>query len=328
MKQLGWVCMALLLFLLAVFTVLGSTPQVSAQTLPPDDVTLGGLLYDNWMAALGIEPPSGSHPIWGRQSNNTHSGTDTWRCVSCHGWDYQGKDGAYRSGSFYTGFPGLMPDGKPLDETAILAALQGTQDPEHNFSQYLTEPQLKALAVFLSTAAIDDTKYIDPIQRKVIKGGDIAHGQALYDQACSTCHGKEGLSNLTVEGEERTLNFNGMAASLGTIAVQDPWRFLHKTRFGTPGSPMVIGYELGWTAQDGRDVLLYVQSLPDAQAMTAGQPGTSPSPADVGGPTKSLGGGILTAFAAMATTTVFALLLGAALVAIIFLIVWALRARK
>ena len=27
------------------------------------------------------------------------SGSDTWRCKECHGWDYMGVDGAYAGGS-------------------------------------------------------------------------------------------------------------------------------------------------------------------------------------------------------------------------------------
>jgi mono/diheme cytochrome c family protein len=98
-------------------------------------------------------------------------------------------------------------------------------------------------------------------------GGDPTHGKQLYDTSCAECHG--------TDGKKIVFYFEGTNAYLGALAVLDPWRFLHKTRFGTPGTPMVIGYNLGWKPQDGRDVLLYAQSLPASQA-----PEASASPPD------------------------------------------------
>ena len=85
---------AILIGLLITVGVLAGSVQ--AGTLPAADMDLvqGALLYDKWYAALGIQPPAGEHPLWLRQSTNTRSGPDTWRCVECHGWDYKGKDGS------------------------------------------------------------------------------------------------------------------------------------------------------------------------------------------------------------------------------------------
>ncbi len=66
----------------------------------------GGRLYDNWMAALGVEGPDTTHPAWPLSSTGK-SGNVTWRCKSCHGWDYLGAAGAYRAGSYFTGIPGV-----------------------------------------------------------------------------------------------------------------------------------------------------------------------------------------------------------------------------
>jgi cytochrome c553 len=294
-----------------------------AQTpLPEEERVRGALLYDDWMQVKGVAAPSGNHPIWGRQSSNTRSGPDTWRCVSCHGWDYQGKDGAWSSGADYTGFPGVYA-ARNLPISSLVGILQGAGDPEHDFSAYLSPEDRNALAVFIREGLVDDNQYIDRVSRRVI-GGNVEHGKALYEQTCATCHGDDGL--------KITFRYEGMQVSLATLAVQDPWRFLHRTRFGVARAPeMPIGATLGWTAQDGRDVLAYAQGLaplPEA-ALTPALLGRETTPAaQPGGPAQTIVGGILTALGAITTGLGFALLLGALLVGILLVVVWIIRTRK
>ncbi len=62
-----------------------------------DQMVRGAQLYDDWTKIVDPLPTlTGSQPIWATQSTNTQSGVDTWRCVSCHGWDYKGDAGAFR----------------------------------------------------------------------------------------------------------------------------------------------------------------------------------------------------------------------------------------
>ncbi len=312
--------------MLLVLAALGNRSQHVAAFTPAQispDIPRGGALFDNWFQVLGKSPPAGDMPIWSRQTTNTLSGQDTWRCVTCHGWDYQGKDGAYRSGSNYTGFPSVYQQVQDMSEDEIVAHLKGSKDPAHDFSAYLDDASLNDLATFLKTALIDDSQYIDPVTLKVIDG-NLGHGKDLYDQQCGDCHG--------ADGQKKTFRFEGQNATLGTLAVTDPWRFLHKTRFGTPGTPMVIGYTLGWQPQDGRDVLLYAQSLPGGSQKSEKPPviGEGPfiPPLKLGGPAGNFFTGILTALAAIGIALGFALLLGAGLVGIIFLLVWVIRGRK
>jgi hypothetical protein len=113
--------------------------------------------------------------------------------------------------------------------------------------------------------------------------------------------------------------------------VVDPWRFLHKTRFGTPGTDMVIGYDLGWTAQDGRDVLLYAQSLPSGLEVEPQEPsleGRSGESTQPGGPAQSIFTGMLTALGAVFTGLGFAVLLGLFLVGVLLVVVWLVRGSK
>jgi mono/diheme cytochrome c family protein len=286
------------------------------------NIVRGAMLYDKWYAVLGQDAPQANMPLWAKQTTNTRSGSDTWRCVSCHGWDYQGREGAYRYGSNYTGFPGIysMRDQEP---GAIIAVLKGANNPEHDFSAYLDDASLNELALFINQALIDDNEFIDP-QTLEVKSGDTAHGKELYNQSCASCHGEDG--------KKIVFRFEGRNAWLGTLATLDPWRFLHKTRFGTPGTEMTIGQDLGWTAQDGRDVLLHARSLPNGLEIQGQAPSMEGREGEIvaqpGGPAGSVLSGMLTALGAVATGLGFSLMIGVLLGGVILLVVWLVRGQK
>jgi hypothetical protein len=319
MKQTATTCGILILIVLAFVLAAapGGTAFSQAQSNP--NIPHGGALYDNWMGVTGQQPPASNQAIWSRQNTNTISGPDTWRCITCHGWDYQGKAGAFRSGTNYTGFPGVFAETQNMSPEDITAALSGKSDPAHDFSKYLDSTSMTDLVLFIKTALINDNQYIDPLTFDVI-GGNSANGKKLYESACLSCHGDDGA--------KIAMSFEGYHAGLGILAAVDPWRFLHKTRFGTPGTPMIIGYTLGWTPQDGRDVLLYAQ-----QTFRTGQerPTTLPvvpGNSNPGVPAQSWFTGVLTALGAILASAGFAILLGAVLVIVIFIVVWSMRNNK
>src|SRR3972149_6170350 len=157
--------------ILGVVLVIATSVHAQDRTLltPSDnDIVQGALLYDKWYAALGVNPPPGNMPIWSRQSTNTRSGPDTWRCSECHGWDYRGVDGAYGSGSHRTGFPNVMALANKMTVEEIVAHLKGMKDPAHDFSAYVNDTALAQLAAFLKNGLIDDTEYINPVSLQVI----------------------------------------------------------------------------------------------------------------------------------------------------------------
>ncbi len=298
-----------------LFVGVGAVNALRGASPAADDITRGALLYDKWYAALGQPAPAGNMPLWSAQATNSRSGPDTWRCAECHGWDYKGKDGAYGSGSHYTGFPGVY--GIQAD---VVAALKGATDPGHDFSAYLDDASLNQLAAFIDSGLIDDSQYIDTVTLKT-KGGDPAKGQTLYDGNCATCHGADGAKII--------FRTEGINETLGVVANRDPYRFLHRTRFGVAGTQMTIGRDLGWTPKEGVDVLAYVQTLP-----TGGEPqqpanvgeGSGASP-QVGGPS-GVAGGILTGILAFLGTFGVSAFFLFGLVVLGFLVVWALRKRK
>ena len=312
----------LAIVLIVVGLALAVVTKTGAQgTSQQEDIIRGAILYDNWFAALGVDAPPGDMPIWSRQSTNTRSGPDTWRCVECHGWDYRGAQGAYASGSHYTGFPDVMLLTRQMTEADIVAHLKGAKDPAHDFSPYLDETSMRQLAAFLKRGLIDDSLYIDAVSLKVI-GGDVDHGQRLYQSVCAACHGEDG-TKIVFRSE-------GVNEYLGTVAARDPWRFLHRTRFGVAGTEMPVGATLGWLPSDGRDVLAYAQTLP------IGLEETSPAPASegaepaqqIGGPATNWWTGILTGLGSFLGALGYAILFIGGFALVGFVVVTILRRRK
>lgn len=244
-----WMCLGLAT---AMFTVANSA---AAQTASPGSIAAGGRLYDKWWtAAPGVKPPVGDHPMWALQTTNKRKGLDTWRCKECHGWDYNGKDGAYGSGSHRTGFPGLLAArAKSADQ--LKAALKGSTNPKHDFSPFLNDSALTDLANFLKSGLVDLGPVIDRKTKKPVKA-DAARGKQL-SATCAACHGPDG----------KKLNFGkpDNPEYVGTVANENPWEFAHKIRAGQPGSnpPMPTGVETGWSLQDVLDILAHSQTLPE-----------------------------------------------------------------
>ncbi|NOZ00161.1 MAG: hypothetical protein GXP40_13325 [Chloroflexi bacterium] len=317
MKRFIQVSVVLLVLLLAGTSMVFAS-KMSQET---DDVVIGGQLYDRWYAVLNVEPPAGDMPIWARQTTNTRSGEDTWRCSECHGWDYKGHEGAYSSGSHYTGFPNVMRAADGLTTDEIVGHLQGQKDPAHDFSEYMDATSMRQLAVFLKEGLIDDAQYIDSASLRVI-GGNLDHGKALFEQRCTECHGEDGKKII--------FRSEGVDEYLGSVANRDPWRFLHRTRFGVAGTEMPVGYTFGWTPSDGRDVLKYAQTLPvGVEAQPSGSGSSETGPGTIfGGPATNIWTGILTGLGAFLGIFSSSLVFISVLVGIVALVVWALRRRR
>jgi thiosulfate dehydrogenase len=215
-----------------------------------DAILLGGTLYDKWWSVLAVDAPADDNPLWASQSTNERAGGDTWRCKECHGWDYKGSDGAYGSGSHFTGFPGIW-DAQGRADELLVAMLEGETDPDHDFSAYLGDEELQALAAFINEGLDDYTPLIDADKKAV--DGDAVQGGELFAATCSVCHGADGT----------TLNFGSddEPEYVGTIAVDNPWEFFHKVRVGQPGTGMPSAIANGWSLEDVLNILSFAQTL-------------------------------------------------------------------
>ncbi len=216
-------------------------------------IARGGRLYDNWISETKAATPAANQSLWALQTTNTRTGTDTWRCKECHGWDYKGKGGAYSKGSHFTGFVGVYDAGTSKSQEQLLEILKGSTDIRHDFSKVLDAQSLGELAGFLSQSLVNENPYIDFATKKPI-GGNATRGAQFYGSVCAACHGSDG----------KQLNFGSAEAPefVGTLALDNPWEFVHKVRFGQAGAAMPSGLVTGWNFQDGIDVLLHAQTLP------------------------------------------------------------------
>jgi len=216
-------------------------------------VSEGGVLYDNWMSAMGVDAPATDQPLWATQTTNTRTGTDTWRCKECHGWDYKGVDGAYGSGSHLTGFKGVL-DSSAMSTEDLTAWLNGTKNPDHNFvgEGMMGDAQVEMMVAFLQSEKIDTSAFVNA--DKTVTGGDANRGKELFVTNCTACHGEDGTA----------LNFGDATEPefVGTLAADNPWEFVHKVSYGEPGEVMPSGINMNWTLQDIIDMLTYAQSLP------------------------------------------------------------------
>ena len=231
------------------FEVLGEVMDTNDKGVPnPDATTLakGGLLYDKWWKiADDATEPTTDQALWSTQTTNTRSGGDTWRCKECHGWDYQGVDGAYGSSSHTTGFGGVY-DAVSLGVEEIKSILMGGSNADHDFSDVIDDDSLTTLAEFISGGGVIDVSVLIDLETKEVIDGDVANGMILYDATCAVCHGADGTAQ---------------DHAIGEVANDNPWETLHKIRFGHPGTAMPAAVDNGWTLKESLDVLAYSLSL-------------------------------------------------------------------
>ena len=209
----------------------------------------GGRLYDRWYAAQGKPGPTANHPSW-PTDNTSISAADTWRCKSCHGWDYLGRDGQYKSGANATGIRGIqrMKD-RPIDE--IYSILE---NQTHRFTDDLIPGHAKRrLAMFVSRGQHTVAQHFGPNGEP---RGDPAAGKAIFQNMCAACHAFDGRGRKL--GISADPDFNGDPMYVGTKAANGPVEVLHKIRNGHPGAIMIS--LRAFSMQSAVDVLAYVRN--------------------------------------------------------------------
>lgn len=214
----------------------------SAYAADPDQgsIARGGKLYDKWYAALKVDAPGASHPLY-PASNEKYANDpkNNWRCKECHGWDGRGAAGAYASGSHFTGIKGIdgMAGGDPAAVIAVLTSAG------HGYGDKMAEADLADLANFVVYGQIDWGMYIG--DDKAPKG-DAARGMQVYNTVCVNCHGVDGKLPKDMP-------------PLGSL-MGNPWEVMHKVLNGQPAEvmPALRAVDLQITT----DVLAYLVTLP------------------------------------------------------------------
>ncbi|MBF0428402.1 MAG: hypothetical protein HQL94_05720 [Magnetococcales bacterium] len=207
---------------------------------------LGGKIYDDWGRELKKKPPSETHPSY--PSGSKKKGMDTWLCHECHGWDYQGKDGAFgdKTSPNYTGITGIR-HWVGRDADPVVTLLRGEK---HLYTQeMLSDQEIQAIALFVTQGQMEMEKYVQGEQIL----GNPEKGKDFYQTICYRCHGIDG----------KKINFGTCKEPeyLGTLARKNPFEVLHKIRNGQPGQDMITMAALPVTTQV--DILAYVSRLPE-----------------------------------------------------------------
>lgn len=220
--------------------------QRTYDALDENDIALGGLLYDKWWNASNATLENTTHQLW-PATNTQQSGSSTWRCKACHGWDYRGNDGAYgKTGGNNTGIQGVVTTSNSImqmaTESNVFAYLE--LDNTHGFNNAkFTTNEYYALTKFIMTmreeAALNKASFdfIDDATLTSI-GGSAVIGKMRYEESnnlrCNLCHGDDGKK---IDFADHTINPNAHEY-LTDVATENPWEFIHKVRFGQPNSIM------------------------------------------------------------------------------------------
>lgn len=231
--------------------------STKAQEETEDAIIRGAHLYDNWMLNLGVDPPEEAHPLWESQENDVRPAAETWLCQTCHSWDYNGSDGAFRSA-----YPSLLGVVDLTTET-VLAWLDGTINPDHDYSEILDSGARTDLAAFLKSGFLNVHAIAD--YETKLAFGDAESGGEIYNRICSGCHAVDGS----------LLNFGNASQPIfiADLALENPWSFIHRVRFGLPNNNSHYFSKNDNHLEYVGNLLAYAQSLPPA-----------PPPVEVGEP--------------------------------------------
>ena len=204
----------------------------------------GAKLYDKWFGVIKADKPKDTHDAW-PASNTKKKGDTTWRCKSCHGWDYKGKDGAYSSGSYKTGIKGINALAG-ADTAKIITVLK---DKAHKLEGKMGDQDFMDLALFVSKGQVDMSEYID-LANKSLKSGNATQGAKYYVTLCAQCHGKDGRLP------------KDMGKTLGA-QMGNPWEVMHKILNGQPGEQMPALRALDRTVVV--DIMAHLNALPKSK---------------------------------------------------------------
>ena len=216
------------------------------------DIKRGAYLYKEWDQMLRVNLYGNFNPIWSEYSKDKTNAPQTWRCVSCHGWNYLGTE---FDEQVKKSIPGLIQV-KDMSQEEIQSWLDGSINPKHNFSKYFTVAAQKDLIAFLQYGIIDYSPYIS---REVFDQSNVSrNGEDLYKQSCRNCHGSDG-SLINIGPEDNPIY-------LGNVA-EEPWQVVHVLQFGHINVQNTSRVELDWSLQDVFDVVNYSSILPKGQPL-------------------------------------------------------------
>ena len=220
--------------------VLGLSGPIQAAEIQ-SSIARGGTLYDKWFKVLDTDAPEKSNSLYPADKKYADKPGANWRCKECHGWDYQGVNGAYSSGKHSTGIVGINgASGQSAD--AIIATVT---DEAHGYAGLLADQDLTDLANFVGQGQVDMDKFIDRASKA--PKGDAVKGEAYFNTICAKCHGFDG---------KLPDDMKPFGKQMG-----NPWEVMHKILNGQPGEDMPALRALDH--QITADIMSYMVSLPE-----------------------------------------------------------------
>jgi thiosulfate dehydrogenase len=236
---------------LAFAVALAASPSAAQEEkFPPPgersaewELAFGGKLYDNMFAATYRLAPDRLHPLMPPEADAAP--VMSWRCVTCHGFDYRGGPLSRGTARPPLSVPGL---GR-VRGTGPSAIATYLRRPPHGYApQILSDAAMGLLARFVSAGQHDPEDYF-------AHADEADSGRPIFQGVCISCHEADGRAY--IEGEP------GDKPSLGWLARNRPAQVLHKIRNGFPGTDMVSLRFLG-PEQIG-PLLAYLKTLPDPE---------------------------------------------------------------
>ena len=215
-------------------------------------ISLGGKLYDDFWAGSGASPLTRRNPAF--PSDKVVSDADSWRCVSCHGWDYKGADKAPDSEQQPRQFVSLrhLQGADNLNVTEVFTKAH----PDHPIQT--SRGLLLDLLVLFVSAGQYETETFQP--NATVPPDHLSRGRDIFEGACMSCHDTDGKSGFTTRP--------GLRRSLGWLARNKPRRAVHKIINGVPGQIMLSLRFVGEEAI--ADLLIFLKTLdPEANPISA-----------------------------------------------------------
>lgn len=235
-------------------TAEAAKPASGQEQVQPVPVTeLGGRLFDNWAAELGVEfvPDDPATPALDGKGGPFGNGTlpksdgtpmanpgHNYRLKNLFGWDLRGGEGIY--GASYLNKPQvLLPDllkNTESRETWTQRLAKG-EDAIPAYGTVLDAAQIDALVTFLlevRDGKLPQASDLFTLTTKeqgnyaLVPGGDITRGHEVFAQTCARCHGSDGTKGAIDEGD----------FSLGSFMRQEAYETWLKVLSGHPGSAM------------------------------------------------------------------------------------------
>jgi len=213
-----------------------------------NNADIGAWIYTAFDKVLNVEQVSSKNPLWPDSLADEISSVKSWRCSTCHGWNYQGM---VTYGDEVVNFPGLenVPE---LTDLEILSWMDGTTNNDHDFSKYLTIESGNQLLSFFRDERF--LKWVATNEIEAIESGDIPNGEEIYKQHCFECHGTHGAKvNLGSISKPRFL---------GDIMSMNEARIIHHLEFWSASHEKIFDSDINLGDGDLLDLVKYLGQMP------------------------------------------------------------------